>query len=130
MIAIPADGPSFPIYISGKFKWTSFFYKKWLLKNVAVIYFAYVWANWQLYFITSWILPVMINEPWDESYFLSLFYCYVLLVLLLFMLFYTILFSLTKLVTADSIYIILPPYALYANPIITPFGGTPWNNLD
>jgi hypothetical protein len=28
VIAIPADGPSFPISISGKFKWTSFFYRK------------------------------------------------------------------------------------------------------
>lgn len=27
VIATPADGPSFPIYISGKFKWMSLIYK-------------------------------------------------------------------------------------------------------
>jgi hypothetical protein len=53
VIAQPAEGPSFPIYIYGKFKWMSFFSRKWFEKKVAQMYLAYVKASWQLSFITS-----------------------------------------------------------------------------
>lgn len=53
VIAQPAEGPSLPISISGKFKWMSFFSRKWFEKKVAQMYLAYVKASWQLSFITS-----------------------------------------------------------------------------
>lgn len=40
VMATPADGPSLPISISGKFKWTSLISRKLLLKKVEVMYLA------------------------------------------------------------------------------------------
>jgi len=58
------------------------------------MYFAYVNASWQLYFITSWMLPVTSIEPW--TFYSPFFYNSVDLSLV-----YSIFATFTRLVAAD-----------------------------